>query len=107
MKKCAYPKKFTWNLFPQVSTNNFVLYYVDNCVYWYTNEDIGKWFVDTLGQRSHVNLLGYANWFSSIRISQMKDNSIYVDQSKYSTYIVEKYLDTAAVKENKKVIRPH
>ena len=27
---------------------NFVLYYVDACVYWYANEDIGKWFVDTL-----------------------------------------------------------
>ena len=21
-----------------------VLYYVDDCVYWYTNEDLGKWF---------------------------------------------------------------
>ena len=28
----------------------FVLSYVDDCVYWYTNEDIGKWFVDTLGK---------------------------------------------------------
>ena len=25
-----------------------VLSYVDNFVYWYTNEDLGKWFVDTL-----------------------------------------------------------
>ena len=25
-----------------------VLYYVDDCVYLYTNEDLGKWFVDTL-----------------------------------------------------------
>ena len=24
-----------------------VLSYVDDCVYWYKNEDIGKWFVDT------------------------------------------------------------
>ena len=34
-----------------------VLSYVDECVYWYTNEDIGKWFVDTLGKRFHVNFL--------------------------------------------------
>ena len=27
-----------------------VLSYVDDCVYWYTNEDLGKWFVDTLGE---------------------------------------------------------
>ena len=30
-----------------------VLSYVDDCVYWYTNEDIGKWFVDNLGKIFH------------------------------------------------------
>ena len=40
-------------------TNIFVLSYVDDCVYWYTSEALGKWFVDTLGKRSHVNFLGY------------------------------------------------
>ena len=56
-----------------------VLYYVDDGVYWYTNEDLGKWFVDTLRKRFHVNFLGYAHWFMSIRISQLKDHSISVD----------------------------
>ena len=37
-----------------------VLSYVDDCVYWYISEALGKWFVDTLGKRFHVNLLGYA-----------------------------------------------
>ena len=46
-----------------------VLSYVDNCVYWYTNEDLGKWFVDTLGNRFHVKFLGYPHWFMSIKIS--------------------------------------
>ena len=46
-----------------------VLAYVDDCVYWYANEDLGKWFVDTLGNRFHVKLLGYSHWFISIRIS--------------------------------------
>ena len=35
----------------------FVLSYVDGCVYWYTNEDIGKWFVDTLGKRFREKFL--------------------------------------------------
>ena len=48
-----------------------VLSYVDDYVYWYTNEDIGKWFVHNLGKIFHVNLLGYAHWFMSIRISQL------------------------------------
>ena len=70
--------------------NVVVLSYVDYCVYWYTNEDIGKWFVDTLGNIFHVNFLGYAHWFMSIRISQLKDHSISVDQARYATSIVAK-----------------
>ena len=75
-----------------------VLSYVDDCVYWYTNEDLGKWFVDTLGKIFHLNFLGYAHWLMSIRISQLKDYSISVDQARYDTFIVSKYLDTATVK---------
>ena len=79
-----------------------VLSYVDDCVYWYTNEDIGKWFVDTLGNRFHVRILGYAHWFMSIRISLLKDHSISVDQAIYATSIVAKYLDTATVEVSTK-----
>ena len=79
-------------------TRIVVLSYVDECVFWYTSEAIGKWFVDTLGKIFHVNFLGYAHWFMSIRISQMKDHSISVDQDRYATSVVEKYLDTAIVK---------
>ena len=78
-----------------------VFFYVDDCVYWYTNEDLGKWFVDTLGKIFHVNFLGCAHWFISIRISQLKDHSISVDQARYATSIVAKYLDTATVKVSK------
>ena len=66
-----------------------VLYYVDDCVYWYTYEAPGKWFVDALRKRFHVNFLGCAHWFMSIRISQMKDHSISVYQARYATSIVE------------------
>ena len=79
-----------------------VLYYVDDCVYWYTNEDLGKWFVDTLGKRFHVNFLGYEHWFIPIRISQLKDHYISVDQARYATSIVTKYLDTSTVKVSNK-----
>ena len=75
-----------------------MLSYVDDCVYCYTNEDLGKCFVDTLGKRLHVNFSGYAHWFMSIRISQLKDHSISVDQARYSTSNIKKYLDTATVK---------
>ena len=54
--------------------------------------------MNTLGKRFHVNFLGYAYWFISIRISPMKDHSSYVDKARYDTYIVAKYLHTATGK---------
>ena len=49
-----------------------------------------------------MNFLGYAHWFMSTRISQLKDHSISVDKSRYATSIVAKYLDTATVKVSTK-----
>ena len=31
-------------------SNLVVLSYVDDFVYWYISEELGKWFVDTLGK---------------------------------------------------------
>ena len=39
-----------------------VLYYVEEWVYWYIYDEIVKWFVDKLGNRFHVRLLGYAHF---------------------------------------------
>ena len=86
-------------------TKQIVLSSVDYCVYWYTSEAIGKKFVDTLGKRFHMKFLGYAHWFMSIRISQIKDHSISVDQDRYDTSIIAKYLDTSAVKSSTKLYK--
>ena len=79
-----------------------VLSYADDFVYWYNSEALGKCFVYTLENRFHVKFWGYAHWFMSIRISQMRYHSISLDQARYTTYIVEKYLDNATVKSSKK-----
>ena len=76
--------------------------YVDDCLYWCTSEALGRWFMDTLGKIFQVNFLGYAHWFVSIRNFQMKDHSITVDQARYATSIVAKYLDTTTVKASTK-----
>ena len=81
---------------------NCFLSCVDDFFYWYTNEDLGKLFVDTLAMRFHVNFLRFAHWFTSIRISQLKDHYISVDQPRYATSIVATYLDTATVKVSNK-----
>ena len=79
-----------------------VLYYVYECLCWYTYEEIEKWFVDTLGKIFNANFLGYLHWFMSISISQLKDHYISVDQARYDTSVIEKYLDTFTIKENYK-----
>ena len=52
--------------------------------------------------RFHVKFLGYAHWFMSIIMSQLKDHSISVDQARYATSIVAKYLYTTTVKLSNK-----
>ena len=42
-------------------TSIFILYYFDDCVYWYTADAIGKCFVYTLRKIFHVKFLGYAH----------------------------------------------
>ena len=74
-----------------------VLSYVDDYVYWCTYEALIKWFVYAPGKIFHANLLVYAHWFMSIRISHMRDHYIYIDQARYATSIVAKYVDTATV----------
>ena len=49
-----------------------------------------------------MNFLGYAHWFMSIIISQLKDHYISVDQARYTTSNVAKYLDNATVKVSNK-----
>ena len=65
-------------------------------------ELLEKWSVGTLGKTFHVNFLGYSHWLMLIRSYHMKDHTISVDQARYSTSIVEKYLDTATVKVSTK-----
>ena len=71
-----------------------VLSYVDDFVYWYTSEELGKWFVCKLGNLLHVIFLVYAHCFMPIRISKLEYPYISVDQSRYTTSVVENYLYT-------------
>ena len=75
-----------------------MLSYVDECVYWYTYEELLTWFVDKLGNIFHVNFLGYAHWFMSIGISQTKYYYISLNQDRYATSVFEKHLDTTTIK---------
>ena len=81
-----------------------VLSYIDDCVFWYISEELGKWFVDILGKICHVNFLVYTHWLMSISISQISSYSISVTQSRYIIAVVSKYIYTATIKENLRVL---
>ena len=53
-------------------TKIVVLSFVDDCVYCYTCEALGKCFLYDLGKRFQESFLGYAHWFTLIRIYQTK-----------------------------------
>ena len=57
--------------------------HISYCVYCYTSEALGKLFVETLGKIFNVKFLGYAHWFMSISIYQMKYHYISVDRARY------------------------
>ena len=75
-----------------------MLSYIDDCVYWYTSEELVKLFLDAIGDIFNVNFPGYGYWFMSIRISQLNEYSISVDQAIYAKSVFEKYLDTVTIK---------
>ena len=54
--------------------------------------------MDTLGKKIPCQIPGYAHYFMSIRISQLKNNFISVDQARYATSVVAQYLDTVTIK---------
>ena len=58
--------------------------------------------MDTLGKILHLKFLGYSHWFMYFGISKLKDHYISVDQDRYATSVVTKYLDTETIKENTK-----
>ena len=45
-----------------------------------------------------MKLLEYEHWFMSIIIYQKKDHYISINQARYDTSIVAKYLDTSPVR---------
>ena len=68
LKQSQFPMYIYYNYVPYGS-KLVVLSYVVDCVFWYTSEELVKWFVYTLGKRFHVNFLGYLYCFISVRVT--------------------------------------
>ncbi|MGH3053820.1 MAG: reverse transcriptase domain-containing protein [Gaiellaceae bacterium] len=71
-----------------------LLNYVNDMLYFSTDKQIETNFTTTLAQRFKVEFLGNAHWFLSLRINQLADYSIRVDQSRYAKAITHRYTNT-------------
>ena len=81
-----------------------MLDYVDDMLYFGTNETCLKDFCESLTSLIDIKYLGQAHWYLSTRISQGQDFTITIDQSRYSHSIVQRFLDVAG---DKKVLKHH
>ena len=67
---------YIYHKFTPYGSELVVLSYVDDFVFWYTYEELGKWFLGKLGKSLYVSFLVYSYWFMFIGISQINEYSI-------------------------------
>ena len=59
--KKSQGQMYIYHKYAPVRSKLFVLSFVYDCVYWYTYEELEKWFVNSLVKRFHINFLGYSH----------------------------------------------
>jgi hypothetical protein len=82
----------------------YVLNYVDDMLYYCKDPVKLREFEEKLRARFNLELIGQAHWYLGTRINQLANYDIELDQSRYCTAIVKKYLDVAGAP---KVDRAH
>jgi len=87
--KCLFINEFPGG------TKIFLLNYVDDMIYYGTNQDKLQLFEQQLGKRFNLELLGQAHWYLGGRIRQSANFDIELDQSRYCKSLVKRYLETA------------
>jgi transposase InsO family protein len=92
-----------WKVLEDGSTI-YLLDYVDDCLYFGTNDVTLKQFENQISGRFDLTLMGQAHWYLSTRIIQAANFDISLDQSRYCLSIVRKYLDTIGCAN---VVREH
>jgi hypothetical protein len=78
----------------------YILNYVDDMLYYGTDDIEVQAFEAALKKRFNLELMGQAHWYLGTRISQLANHDIIIDQSRYCLSIVKKYLETAGCKRD-------
>ena len=92
VEPCLYIKTY-----PDGSILKF-LNYVDDGLFFCTDEDKENEFIMKLKARFQLNYLGQAHWFLGMRITQEGNFDVTLDQSRYTMSIVQRYLFGSNVK---------
>jgi hypothetical protein len=92
-----------WKTFPDGS-KVYLLDYVDDCLYYGTNDTTLKEFEVKISGRFDLTLMGQAHWYLSTRIQQSANFDVTIDQSRYCLSIIRRYLDTIGCAN---VVREH
>jgi hypothetical protein len=85
-------------------TQIYVLNYVDDMLYYGTNADKLTEFEKRLKARFNLETMGQAHWYLGTCINQLSNLDIELDQSRYYSAVVKKYLENAGAP---KITRHH
>ena len=69
----------------------YLIVYIDDCLYFGSNDEVEKQFEDCLGERFQLEILGHAHWFLGTRLYREADGSYIIDQETYSKHILNRY----------------
>ena len=72
-------------------TNLRLIFYVDNLLYFGSNNEVQRCFETSVSSRFRIDLNGDAHWFLQMRIHQFEDYSYSIDQYRYAKNILSKY----------------
>ena len=96
--KCLFIKSFDDGSFI------LVLDYVDDMLYFGSNDDHVTIFEKHLQDRFHLELLGQAHWYLATRVHQNANFDIELDQTGYWLSILKKYLESAGCPKNNSLV---
>ena len=71
----------------------FLIVYIDDCLYFGSNQETEVLFGRLLSERFKLDLQGWSHWFLGTRLYREKDGSYILDQENYVKHILNRYCD--------------
>ena len=69
----------------------FLIIYIDDSLYFGSNEEIEKVFTNALSEKFKLELQGHSHWFLGTRLYREQDGSYLLDQENYVKHVLNRY----------------